>query len=279
MDGTPPLTPNEFAAIGDVVYRRVAIRIPTGKEELVRGRLAKRLRHYQVHSFGDYLSLVMKQSSQEELWVMIDLLTTNETSFFRERAHFEFLKRTAIPAWQARREEVRIWSAASSTGQEAYSVAMLVKETAPQLKVSILATDLSARVLEVAKKGVYDRELTAQVPDSTRKRFFTVSGDLATIAPEIRSMVTFARLNLMSEWPMKRPFQLILCRNVMIYFDNAVRQQLVNRFWPVIEEDGYLFPGHSEPFNAIEHPFTYVQPAVYQKRTARASVRPPSGEP
>ena len=269
------LTAAQFRAISTIARDVAGIQLRAGKEGLVRSRLARRLRTLAVPSYDAYLERVA--GDPRELAEMVDLLTTNKTSFFRERAHFDFLRDALLPHWRAHpAEPVRLWSAGCSSGEEAYTLAMVLREALPDIErrdVRILATDLSHRVLAQAREGVYGDAAVADVPPALLHRHFTrvaapsgAQGAGAWSAgPGLRQLVTFAPLNLMGAWPMRGPFHAILCRNVMIYFDKPTQQRLVERYHALLAPGGHLFVGHSESLSALTHAFAYVQPALYRR--------------
>ncbi len=277
----PPNTPDynlteaQFRNIATLVKDLVGINLHDGKQQLVRGRLVKRLRKLGMSTFTQYLKYVQSPAGADELTAMLDALSTNKTSFFRETSHFDYLMGTLIPRLLARGRDhrrLRIWSAGCSSGEEPYSIAMHLLEGAKDLAgwdISILATDLSATVLAHAKDGVYETRQLGDVSPSMMSKYFTrVANEpepCQQVAPHVRQMVQFARLNLMSDWPMRGPFDIIFCRNVMIYFDDYVRTRLVERFWDLLAPQGTLFIGHSESLTRINTEFTYVQPTVYEK--------------
>jgi chemotaxis protein methyltransferase CheR len=264
-----------FEEISRMVYRVAGIRLQEGKENLVRTRLSRRLQTLGCTGFSDYLGMLEDDGTGLEASVMVDLLTTNKTSFFRESQHFDFMRDEIFPALSARPRPVSIWSAGCSSGEEAYTLALLAREhlTAPAAEnVKILATDISDRVLQRARAGEYSEEVMREVPAPLRHKYFlrtSGSGAARTQAwqagPALQSLIRFARLNLMEAWPMKGPFTAIFCRNVMIYFDRPTQEKLVNRFWDLLEPGGHMFVGHSESLTALDHQFVYVQPALYRK--------------
>ncbi len=266
--GDATLSPAHFRTIIELLHAHCGIRMREGKEGLVRARLTKRLRAVGAADFDAYLALVQGDPQQREFREMVDVLTTNKTSFFREQAHFEFLQDTVLPAC---RGPIRLWSAGCSTGEEPYTLAMLVRETLPASAANnarILATDISHRVLASAKAGVYGEEGMSEVSRELKQRYWARADaagghERLSAAPSLRSMIQFGRLNLMEPWPMRGPFDAILCRNVMIYFDKATQQALVERFWALLRPGGHLFVGHSESLTGLSHHFTYVQPACY----------------
>jgi chemotaxis protein methyltransferase CheR len=270
--GEVPLTTAEFEKICAILFEQSAIVLKEGKEGLVRSRLAKHVRRLGLGSYTEYLAAVDADRSGRERSDMIDSLTTNKTSFYREGAHFEYLHDAVLPKLLGGRERVRIWSAGCSSGEEPYTLSMLLHEVARDVArrdVRILATDLSSKVLGMAREATYPEAAISELPWDGAANYFTrVDRDgqpLLRVRDEVRSLVRFARLNLMESWPMEQGFQVIMCRNVMIYFDKEVQARLVNRFWELLAPGGHLFVGHSESLTSLKHRFTYVQPAVYVK--------------
>lgn len=267
-----PLTVREFERICAILFEQSAIVLKEGKEGLVRSRLAKHVRRLGLRSYTEYLDAVAADPSGRERSDMIDSLTTNKTSFYREGAHFEYLRDTVLPKLLGARERIRIWSAGCSSGEEPYTLSMLVHELARDAgkrDVRILATDLSSKVLAMAREATYPEAAIGDLPWKGADRYFARAGEpsqrLLRVRDDVRSLVRFARLNLMERWPMDRGFQVIMCRNVMIYFDKDVQARLVDRFWELLAPGGHLFVGHSESLTSLKHRFTYVQPAVYVK--------------
>jgi len=264
------LSPALFTRITGMLYEHAGIRMREGKEGLVRARLAKRLRKLGVPDFDAYLTLVESQPDRREFAEMIDVLTTNKTSFLREVSHFDLLREKILPQLSG---PVRLWSAGCSSGEEPYTLAMLCQESLSPIasrEVRILATDISHRVLATAKAATYTAELMRDVPPEWLRKYWIKHTDAQgheqyESGPMLRKLVHFARLNLMERWPMQGPFDAILCRNVMIYFDKTTQQQLVERYWALLRPGGHLFVGHSESLTGLTHRFRYVQPAVYVK--------------
>lgn len=255
-----------------MLYEVCGIKLHPGKEGLVKARLMKRLKALQISNFEDYLDYVEKDKAGEELVQLIDCLTTNKTDFFREPHHFDFLEKDILPQFQNVTRPVRIWSAGCSSGEEPYTLGIYLLQAFPrinQMDVKILATDISTKVLAEAKQGIYAKDQMADVPETLIEKYFhpaTGAGENSyQVNKTIQNLISFARLNLMENWPMRGPFDLILCRNVMIYFDQPTRQQLVHRFWQILRPGGYLFVGHSESLTSWSQEFKYVQPAIYQK--------------
>ena len=266
-----PLTTFEFDQFRKLAYEKFGLDLRTGKEQLVSARLSKKMRELRLGSFKEYYNFVVNDRSGEALVAMIDALTTNHTSFFREPAHFEFLRKTICPILKTR-DRISVWSAACSTGEEPYSiVCALLEELGPEAlpKINILATDISTRVLGIAQKATYPAERFRDFqPEQLRQ--FLLRGDgqwknWYLVKPQIRSAVKFQRLNLMEQVSSLPAFQVIFCRNVMIYFDRPTQEALVQRLASRLEPGGYLFIGHAEGLNGIEHSLQYVKPAIYRK--------------
>ncbi|MFB3826867.1 MAG: protein-glutamate O-methyltransferase CheR [Bryobacteraceae bacterium] len=263
------LSSGEFEQIRRLARERFGLDLRPGKESLVAARLGKRVREQRFSSFRDYFRHVLDDRTGEALTGMIDALVTNYTSFFREPAHFEFLRALAQD-WQPRR--ARVWCAACATGEEAYSLAFVLAGGAFEL----LATDISTRALQAARRGVYGADRLAEVPEPLRHRFFVrCSGPdqgQYQVRPEIRAQVDFRRINLIESFESLGGMTVIFCRNVMIYFDKATQQDLVERLAQRLEPGGYLFVGHSESLTGVRHGLEYVRPAVYRKRGGRCAM-------
>ncbi len=261
------LTEKHFIKISQIVYRLCGIYLKEGKEALVRARLMKRLRALGMEDFETYVKYIESKEGANELIFMVDVITTNKTGFFREPAHFDYLKNSIVPELKNRR--LRFWSAACSSGEEAFSLAIVLKESIPDIEhkdVKILATDISLKMLEKARQSIYGEDSLRDIPPAFLQKYFVkIQGNNYQIKNNIREIVRVARLNLMDPWPMKGTFNVIFCRNVMIYFDRATQQTLINRFWDYLESGCYLFVGHSEGLSAISHKFEYVRPAIYRK--------------
>ena len=267
------LSQGTFEKISKVVYDVAGIYLPETKIGLVKSRLLKRLRILNLDSFEEYLEFVMSEKPAKELEQMIDIITTNKTNFFREIQHFDFMRNVVLPAVLQNNDPIRMWSAGCSSGAEPYTIAMVLRENITDIMkrdVKILATDISYEMLEIAKRGQYSEAIKDEISEKYLHKYFTRGVEegktLYTARNELKQLVKYAYLNLMSDWPMRGPFQIIFCRNVMIYFDKETRQKLINRFYSLLAPNGYLFVGHSESLTSTEHSFTYIQPAVYQKR-------------
>jgi chemotaxis protein methyltransferase CheR len=267
------LSERQFEQIGELVRSLCGINLHQGKKELVTARLGKRLRQLGITDFSAYLDYLRNDVTGGELALMLDAISTNLTSFFRESDHFDFLAEKLVPRWKARaNHRLRIWSAGCSSGEEPYTIAMTLAESIHDLArwdVGILATDLSTRVLAVAQRGVYSAARVDTVPPALRNKYFMLTQSrpdkLFEISPSLRKWVSVARLNLMEGWPMHGPFDAIFCRNVMIYFDKPTQSQLIRRFHDLLAPGGALFIGHSESLAGVQHSFQYMQPTVYEK--------------
>jgi chemotaxis protein methyltransferase CheR len=271
------LSESDFQRLSDAVYRHCGINLHDGKRELVHARISKRLRLGGFPNATEYVRQVLSAGEGEEFTELIDSLSTNLTSFFREMGHFDYLMQSFLPELlrrkqSARSSRIRAWSAGCSTGEEPYSLAITLLDATgndPSWDTKLLATDISTKVLQTARTGVYDRSRAASVPPLLRGSYLTpcsVNGrSVNEVAPAVRRLVTFAYLNLMEPWPFSGPFDFIFCRNVMIYFDKPTQQKLVNRFWDCLDRGGLLFTGHSESLTGISHRFRYVQPTIYAR--------------
>ena len=266
------LSSEQFDKISKLVYQISGIDLHEGKEELVKARLIKRLRHLKIYDFKQYLKYIAEDKSGTEISAMVDILTTNKTNFFREPEHLDFLKNQIIPGWS--KGPIRIWSAGCSSGEEPYTIAIVLMESIPdivKMDVKILATDISDRMMEKARQGLYDEENLKTMSAHLKHKYFQRTetgfghGHKYKVVPRLQSFISFAKLNLMETWPMRGPFDVIFCRNVMIYFDKPTQEHLVGRFWHLLREGGYLMVGHSESLSFLAHEYRYLQPAVYQK--------------
>jgi chemotaxis protein methyltransferase CheR len=264
------LQPREFHLIRRMVYEKFGIDLE-GKEVLVAARLGKKMREQGLSSFKQYYEHVQKDTTGDALTTMVDALTTNHTSFFRETQHFDYLRKVILPELQPA-GQIRIWSAACSTGEEPYSIAFTLMEELGQSASSrahILATDISTRVLATAQRGLYPASRFQQVPVDRMRRHLLKGSGASTgdymVKKETRALVEFQRLNLMEDFSSVGLFSVIFCRNVMIYFDRETQQSLVNRLAAQLEPGGYLLIGHAESLNGVEHPLKYLCPATYHR--------------
>lgn len=267
-----PMDDCTFERFRDLIYDRSGITLGPTKKALVTSRIGKRMRTLGIEEAGQYLRAVLEDPDGDELVQLLDAISTNVTSFFREPQHFHFLERRFGELQASGQKRFRIWCAAASTGEEPYTIAMTIcdRMQVPPPDVKILATDISTRVLAVAREGQYDEERVQGIPESLRARWFPRVGDGATVLyraqPALRNLLSFARLNLIEQpYPMKGPFDLIFCRNVMIYFDPTVKQGLLREFYRLLRPDGHLIVGHAESLTGLDVPFTMIEPAVYRR--------------
>lgn len=274
------LSEEDFQRLSRLVYDTCGIKLPPPKKSMLESRLRKRLRHLQMKSFEEYCDfLFAKGGLDEELISLIDVVTTNKTDFFREAAHFDYLVGHALPALRQlgvanSRYPLHVWSAGCSTGEEPYTLAMVLSEygrAQDDFDFTILATDISTQVLEKARLGIYPSERVAPVAESLRKRYLLRSRNeekpQVRIVPELRSKVAFQRLNFMDErFAVPDGIDVIFCRNVIIYFDRPTQQALLQRFCQHIDSGRYIFMGHSETLHGLNLPLVQVAPSVYRKR-------------
>jgi len=270
------LRESEFRKISEMIYELCGINLHDGKKELVQARLNKRLNLLGLDSYGDYIKYVECDESGEELTKMVDSLSTNVTYFFRESDHFDFLSNRVLAKFNAEKErqrKFRVWCAGCSSGEEAYTIAMTLRENLSRVDsvdALILASDISTRVLTAAREARYGLAKFKETPAVLRERYFDSEGigdkRVFTAKQSLRSMVRFAYLNLTEPWPMKGQFDVIFCRNVMIYFDHKTQAELVNRFYGILKPGGYFFTGHSESLTGISHKFNFVRPSIYLKK-------------
>jgi chemotaxis protein methyltransferase CheR len=266
----------DFHFVTSLLYDRFGIRMGEQKRVLIAGRLQKRVRELGLPGFPEYFARLRADATGGELSVLMNLLTTNHSYFWREKEHFDFLStevlaRVRAEAAKGRRAELRVWSAGCASGEEVYSIAMAVRdglgEAYGQVDVGLLATDISTEALESARQGIYPEARLRELPPRLRSSWMLAlgPGDFA-VKPELRSMVLFKRLNLMrGDFPFKGLFDVVFCRNVMIYFDPESRRRLVEAIHKVTKPGGWLFIGHSESLQKEGTPFDYVKPAIYRK--------------
>lgn len=268
-------TARDFALVREMIYQRAGISLSENKQDMVYSRLARRLRAVGVDTFAKYLHALELDPHNEEWEAFTNALTTNLTSFFREAHHFPMLASFV----KTRPAEINIWCSASSTGEEPYSIAMTACEAFNTLTppVKIIATDIDTNVLEVAANGVYAADRLDKMSAERVRRFFLkgkgANEGMVRIRKELRDMVTFEQLNLLSShWPVSGPFDVIFCRNVMIYFDKPTQAKILNRFAPLMRQDGLLFAGHSENFLNITDTFSLISKTVYElnRRSAQS---------
>lgn len=276
-DLIPRLTEKDFQRLAEFVTENWGIKLPPAKKIMLEGRLRRRLAALNLKNYREYCDYLFDSDNHHaEALEMIDFVSTNKTDFFRESDHFRFLEEIALPSLLPNlgSSTLRIWSAGCSSGEEPYTLAMVVKELQMEnyrFPVSILASDISARVLQHAKMAIYKEEKITPIPFDLRKRYLLKSKDpknrVVRFVPEIRKMIEFSRINLMQldDYNLGPAFNVIFCRNVIIYFDRPNQEKLVQGFYERLAPGGYLFMGHSEALPGLKIPFKTVAPMVYQK--------------
>jgi chemotaxis protein methyltransferase CheR len=266
------LSEKDFRRLSHFIESELGIKMPISKKIMLESRLQKRLKALKMETFDAYCEYVFSSEGQvNELFQMINIVTTNKTDFFRESSHFDYLVSHIMPCFSS--GQISIWSAGCSTGEEPYTIAMVLekyREKNKQVDFRILATDISTNVLDTARKAIYSADRVEGVPLEYKKKFMLKSKEPAAaqirMKPEIRSKVGFARFNLMDpEFPIHQNFDIIFCRNVLIYFDKQRQRFLLEHFYEHIVSGGFLFLGHSETLTGLNIGFNQLVPTVYQK--------------
>lgn len=271
----PELTDAEFNQLSQLVYQHAGIHLPPQKKELVRSRLTKFLRNRQLASFQEYYRQVLEDTSGLELINLLDAISTNMTAFWREPKHFEFLGQELLPAMRQKCKgapQWRFWSAGCSSGEEPYTIAMVLMNAITDKELSgvkIFASDINTQVLNQAQRGIYPLSRVEPLSQEWRRRYFQKGVNqwegYVRVKTEVKQLLEFFRFNLMESFPFKEEFDVIFCRNVMIYFEKATQTELVRKFYQCLKPGGYLFIGHSESLCNISHQFAYVKPTIYRK--------------
>lgn len=267
----------DFRRLSDFIYKNYGIKMPPEKRTMLEGRLAKRLRANQIQNYADYCDFVFSEKGEQEIIHMINVVSTNKTDFFREQAHFEFLFDIILPEYvsEERTNPLKFWSAASSSGEEAYTLAMVTSEfnrmNDQSINYEIFGTDISSDILQKASMAVYAEERIANIPLSYKKRYFLRNKDaekkLVRVIPELRSTCSFMRLNLMDpSYPVNEEFDVIFCRNVLIYFDRPTQEAVINKLCRHLRPGGYFFLGHSESAMGMNVPLSSIKPTVFRKK-------------
>lgn len=270
------ISDDEFSRLRNLIHQRFGINLTEQKRSLLVGRLQKLMRTLDLQTFSDYYDYLCNDKTEGALSELVNLISTNHTYFNREKDHFDYFSQVALPRIvdklkREKRKDLRIWCAGCSSGEEPYTLLMLMMEYLgseyDNWDAGILATDISDRALTVARRGVYATDRVMQLPEQLRRKYFKAAGtgEMAVI-DKVKREATFRRFNLMNTtFPFKKPFQMIFCRNVMIYFDQPTREALVSRYHRFTEPGGYLFIGHSETLGRSQTLYRYLQPALYQK--------------
>lgn len=272
-DNRQKLSDADFDFVCRYIYDKSGIVLNSSKREMVYRRFTRIIRDRHLESFSDYCQL-LKTNSDEEQGYFINALTTNLTSFFREEHHFEYLRDHELPRLMKQKSKrLRIWCSASSTGEEPYSIAITVKEFFKTLlntwDVKILATDIDSNVLNTGKQGIYEGKRIEDIPDNLKRKYFSrgtgINSSKVRITPDLQQLITFKELNLMNGWPMKGPFDVIFCRNVIIYFDKKTQMQLFERYHQLLAPNGLLILGHSENLGTFQEYFKSVGRTIFRK--------------
>jgi chemotaxis protein methyltransferase CheR len=274
MDGVPvggpaAITTAEFAWIAAFLRKWTGIELADGKQMLVMGRLERRLRHHGLGSYAEYIQLIGGPNADDETQMAVDLLTTNETYFFREPQHFDRLPQLLPSPEETQGRPVRVWSAASSSGEEAYSIALTLARCLASRPWEVVGSDISSRVLETARRGLYPIEAAERIPEGPL-RAYCLRGrgehdGLLTVQARLRSHVSFVRVNLTRPLPDLGMFDVVFLRNVMIYFAAETKSQLLRRIGAILRPGGYLLIGHAESLSGLETGLELVVPSVYHK--------------
>lgn len=276
MPANNDLTDALFNKIAAYVYQVCGIHLTERKRELVNTRIGKIIREKKLSGFREYYDLLTSDTSGEAVSELMNAISTNLTSFFRESKHFDYLEKQLLPEFRARaiksgQLRLRAWSAGCSTGAEVYTLGMVILNTLPEIlswNVRFLATDIDTNVMQTGATGVYSKEMVKPVPLNFLAKYFQRSADGARyrVKSILRNLVQYKYLNLIEPFPFKGKFDIIFCRNVMIYFDKATQQGLVDKFSNALNPGGVLFIGHSEGLSGLKHNLNYIKPTIYQKK-------------
>ena len=266
-------TDDDFRFVVRMAKELAGIALSDHKRDMVYSRLARRVRKLDLDSIREYCELLERDPNGEETGNFVNSITTNLTSFFRESHHFDHLAQVLNElVKQKSQKRIRLWSAGCSAGMEAYTMAMTIYNTLGDLRgldIKILATDIDTNILAFAQAGVYPEKEIEKVPPQLRDKFFKKVqarvGVEYEVSPQLKELVSFKRLNLMEDWPMKGPFDVIFCRNVVIYFDKPTQQRLFMRYADIIGKGGYLYIGHSETIRGVSDRFQYAEKTIYRR--------------
>ena len=271
------LTDEDFGKLSSFIYEELGIKMPYTKKVMVQSRLHKRVADLKMASFKEYIEFVFSKEGQgEEIIKMIDLITTNKTEFFRESSHFEFLTNKVLPeicSDKSAGKKIKIWSAGCSSGEEPYTIAIILKEffqNYQDFDFEIFATDISLRILQKAATAIYHEDRIKTIPSDLKRKYFLRSKDQSNktvrLVPEIRSRVNFQRLNFMDPYySIEKEFDIAFCRNVLIYFDTETQQQVISKIASKIKYGGFFFLGHSESITNMRVPLRQIEPTIFRK--------------
>jgi len=272
--GIIELDDKQFNLFREIIYREAGIKLSDMKKALVQSRLLRRLRELHIFSYDDYYSFLQDNYTQEII-NLINCITTNKTEFFREARHFDFMHQVVLPEYvKMKKKTLRIWSAGCSTGEEPYTIAITLLEFFKDMQmpdIKILATDIDTHVLELALDGRYKKEILEMLNVDMLRRYFLKGSDVNLgfyrVKDHVKKYIYFRRLNLLSDhYPMKNQFDIIFCRNVIIYFDKETQKRLFGKFYQYLKDDGYLFLGHSESLTDENNRFTFQGNSIYRKK-------------
>lgn len=264
------LTDKEFTEFVEYMHSNYGIDL-SKKKVLIEGRLSNLIEKKGFKNFSDYIKDI-KLNGKDEITTLVNKLTTNYTYFYREEQHFEYITKIILPNEEInnKTKTLNIWSAGCSSGEEPYTIAMVLddyfKLKAPQWKINITASDISENVLLKAREGIYEEENIKKLPEHFKKRYFEkIDGDKYKVTKDIRKNIEFKTINLMGNLGMKNKFDVIFCRNVMIYFNTDTKMKLINKFYEANKDDGYLLIGHAETIQRDKSKYNYIKPAIYKK--------------
>jgi len=276
LSNAPILTDRKFKELSFLIETSLGIKMPPSKKTLIESRLYKRLRELAIDTFEEYCDLLNGPFNEQELPFLFDAITTNKTDFYRESDHFDYLSRVILPDLLKKYNKMNyFWSAASSSGEEAYTMAFVLHDymqaKGENFKYRILGTDISNNVLSTARKGIYNQASLAGIPKSTVSKYFLKGKDPQSgsfrVKPEIRSSIMFYRMNLIEDsYKVQHKFPVIFCRNVLIYFEKHNQEKVINNLINHMDDDGYLFLGHSESITGLDVPLKSVYPSIYRKK-------------
>lgn len=266
----------EFKVLSDYIYSEYGIKMPAAKRVMLQGRLLKRIRELNMTSYGDYVSyLFSKEGQEKELYSFLSVVTTNKTDFFREPVHFDFLKQNVLPEFGANpgRGTMKVWSAGCSSGEEPYTISIVLNEfkrANPSFNFSIMGTDISSNVLQKAAQGVYAEGKIDIIPLELKKKYFLRSKDRVNSTVRVQSVLqqnlNLKYLNLMdASYDVTEQYDVIFCRNVLIYFDRPTQEQVINKLCKHLKRDGYFFIGHSESLSSMDVPLQHIRPTIFRK--------------
>lgn len=271
------MTDEDFGKLSTFVYEELGIKMPYAKKIMLQSRLQKRLADLKIGSFKEYIEFVFsKEGLEGEIIKMIDLITTNKTDFFRESSHFDYLTTIVLPelcSGKQNKKNIKIWSAGCSSGEEPFTISIVLREfleNHPDFDFEVFATDISLRILQKAATAIYPEERISTIPISLKRKYFLKSKDQVNktvrLIPEIRSRVTFQRLNFMDQYyAVEKEFDIIFCRNVLIYFDRDTQQQVITKLASKLRLNGIFFLGHSESITNMKVPLGQIKPTIFRK--------------